>query len=106
MQEAYTHGNHKARRLFHPLRLEKQHPPQFKLDERSGFDILPTMESKTNGIQIFNSFKAADDSERQERWNMSPDERLEILERLRSLKYPDEKAAPRLLRVLEIASKA
>jgi hypothetical protein len=49
------------------------------------------MALKMNGIQVFDSFEAADDSERLERWSMSPDERLEILERLRSLKYPDGK---------------
>ncbi len=61
---------------------------------------------KMNSIQVFNSFDAADDSERLERWNMSPDERQEILERLRSLKYPDGKIAPRLSRVLEVASQS
>lgn len=64
------------------------------------------MASKMNGIQVFDTFEAADDSERLERWKMSPDERLEILERLRSLKYPDGKTAPRLRRVLEITSQA
>ena len=64
------------------------------------------MALKMNSIQVFNSLDAADDSERLERWNMSPDERLEILERLTSLKYPDGKIAPRLRRVLEVASQA
>lgn len=64
------------------------------------------MALKMNGIQVFDSFKAADESERLERWSMSPDERLEILERLRSLKCPDGKTPPRLRRVLEIASQA
>ncbi len=61
------------------------------------------MTSKEKGIQVFESFEDADHSERLERWALSPDERLEILERLRSLQYPDEKTAPRLRRVLEIA---
>ena len=61
---------------------------------------------KMNSIQVFNSFDAANDPERLKPWNMSPDERLEILERLRSLKYPDGKIAPRLRRVLEVASQS
>jgi hypothetical protein len=64
------------------------------------------MAFRMNSIQVFNSLDDADDSERLERWNMSPDERLEILERLKSLKYPDGKNAPRLRRVLEVASQA
>ena len=64
------------------------------------------MALKMNGIQVFDSFEAAGDSERLERWRMSPDERLEILERLRSLKYPDGKTAPRLRLVLGITSQA
>lgn len=60
------------------------------------------MEPHRNGIHVFDALMAADDSERLERWSMSPDERLEILERLRSLKYPSGKTAPRRRRFLEV----
>ena len=53
-------------------------------------------------IQIFDSFEAAEEAERKERWAMPPAQRLEILESLRSLTYPDGKTAPRLQRSLEV----
>ena len=57
-------------------------------------------------IQIFDSFAEADEAERKERWAMPPAQRLEILERLRSLQYPDGKTAPRLQRILEVVEPA
>jgi len=64
------------------------------------------MALNTKATQIFASFEEAEKSERLERWAMSPDKRLEMLEHLRSLQYPNEKTAPRLHRVLEIATQA
>ena len=52
-------------------------------------------------IQSFTSFEEAELKEREERWEMTPDERLELLETLRSYQYPDGKTAPRLQRVFE-----
>ena len=52
-------------------------------------------------IQTFTTFEEADEAERRERWALSPEERLVILEKLRALKYPDGKTAPRLQRVFE-----
>ena len=57
-------------------------------------------------IQVFDSFEAADQAERQERWTMTPIQRLEILEQLRALKYRDGKTPPRLQRFLEVADPA
>lgn len=53
-------------------------------------------------LQVFKSFEEAELSERRDRWALSPDQRLEILEKLRSLKYPNGKTAPRLQRVFEV----
>ena len=49
------------------------------------------------------SFEEADRADRIERWNLTPEERLEILETLRSYMYPDGKTAPRLQRIFESA---
>ena len=54
-------------------------------------------------IQIFESFEMADDAERRQRWAMSPIQRLELLESLRSLKYPDGKTPQGLQRFFEVA---
>jgi hypothetical protein len=59
-----------------------------------------------NVLEIFDSFAEADAAERQERWAMRPTQRLEILEQLRLLKYPDGKTAPRLQRLLEVVEPA
>ena len=53
-------------------------------------------------VEIFDSFEEAEEAERRERWSMPPARRLAILERLRQLKYPDGKTAPRLQRFLEV----
>ena len=58
-----------------------------------------------HSMQVFNSFEEAELSERRERWAMSPDQRLEILEQLRSLKYPDGKTAPRLQKFFEVVKR-
>ena len=50
-------------------------------------------------MQSFTSFDEADEVERKERWAMSPQERLEILETLRSYMY--EEAEPELQKVCE-----
>ena len=52
-------------------------------------------------IQSFTSFEEAELKEREERWEMTPEKRLELLETLRSYQYPDGKTAPRLQRVFE-----
>ena len=57
-------------------------------------------------IQIFDCFERAEEAERQERWAMPPAQRLEILEHLRSLTYPDGKTPPRLQRLLEVVEPA
>jgi hypothetical protein len=57
-------------------------------------------------IHIFDCFALAEEAERKERWAMPAAQRLEILERLRSLKYPDGKTAPRLQRLLEVVEPA
>jgi hypothetical protein len=93
-------------RFAYHLPLLTFYPAWFALDDQGVCCKLISMAFRMNSIQVFNSLDDADDSERLERWNMSPDERLEILERLKSLKYPDGKNAPRLRRVLEVASQA
>ena len=57
-------------------------------------------------VEIFDSFEEADHAERKERWAMKPAQRLDILEQLRLLKYPDGKTAPRLQRLLEVIEPA
>ena len=52
-------------------------------------------------IATFTSFEEADDAEREARWRMSREERIEILEALRRYQYPDGKSAPRLQRLFE-----
>ncbi len=61
--------------------------------------MKPPMEKS---LQVFDSFEQADEATRRERWAMTPGQRFEILEQLRSYRYPDGKTAPRLLRVLEV----
>ena len=52
-------------------------------------------------LAVFDTFEDAEKAEREERWKMTPEERMAILEQLRSYKYPDGKTAPRLQRVFE-----
>ncbi len=59
-----------------------------------------------NSIQVFDSFEAAEEAERRERWALTPTQRLEILERLRAQQYSDGETAPRLQRLLEIVRQA
>ena len=56
-----------------------------------------------SSITVFGSFDEADQADKQERWDLAQDERLLILERLRSYQYPDGETAPRLQRLLESA---
>ena len=57
-------------------------------------------------FQVFDSFEAAEEAERRERWGLTPAQRLEILERLRAQQYPDGETAPRLQRLLEIVKRS
>jgi hypothetical protein len=57
-------------------------------------------------IQTFSSFEDADHADRMERWNLSRDELLMILEQLRSYMYPDGKTPPRLQRFFESSQQA
>jgi hypothetical protein len=52
-------------------------------------------------LQTFTDLKEADEAAKRERWALTVDERLEILETLRSYHYPDGKTAPRLQRTFE-----
>jgi hypothetical protein len=54
-------------------------------------------------IQVFKNFDAADEADRQERWNMSVPDRLRTLEQLRQYMYPHGESPPRLQRLLESA---
>jgi hypothetical protein len=54
-------------------------------------------------FRSFDSFEEADQADRLERWRMTPDERMQLLEKLRSYQYPDGKTAPGLQRLLETA---
>ena len=54
-----------------------------------------------SSFSTFESFEEADDSDKRERWNLTPEERLRILERLRRSQYPDGESAPRLQGILE-----
>jgi hypothetical protein len=55
-------------------------------------------------LQTFSSFAEAEAAERADDKAMTPWQRLELLERLRSTHYPDGKTPPRIQRVLEIVS--
>jgi len=52
-------------------------------------------------IETFKSFEEADAADRKERWNLSGQERLVLLEQLRRYNYPNGESAPRLQRLLE-----
>ena len=54
-------------------------------------------------IQVFETFDAADEADRQERWNMSVPDRLRALEQLRQYMYPHGEPPPRLQRLFESA---
>lgn len=56
---------------------------------------------KCNELTTFSSFEEADAADRQERWAMTPQERLSMVELLRQYMYPNGKPTPRLQRVLE-----
>lgn len=58
------------------------------------------MAAITQDIQTFTSFSDADEADRKERWAMSIEERMILLETLRSYMYPHGKPTPRLQRVL------
>ncbi len=61
------------------------------------------MEMDRSSLQVFNSFEDADQADRMERWAMTSEERLLVLEQLRGYLYPDGRTAPRLQRLLESA---
>ena len=52
-------------------------------------------------VATLDTFEAADRADREERWAMTPQERLAAMELLRRVRYPDGRTAPRLERVLE-----
>ena len=54
-------------------------------------------------FRSFDSFEEADQADRVDRWSMTPEERMQVLEQLRSYQYPDGKTAPGLQRLLETA---
>jgi len=54
-------------------------------------------------FQTFDSFAEADQADRLERWLMTPEDRLNLLEKLRSYQYPDGKTALGLQRLLTTA---
>lgn len=54
-------------------------------------------------FRSFDSFEEADQADRLERWSMTPEERMQVLEKLRSYQYPDGKPTPGLQRLLETA---
>ena len=54
-------------------------------------------------FRTFDSFEEADQADRLERWRMTPDERMTVLEQLRRYQYPDGNTAPGLQRILETA---
>lgn len=58
------------------------------------------MKLERKEITSFSSFQEANEAECLERWSMAPTQRLEILENLRRLQYPNRKSAPRILKVL------
>lgn len=56
---------------------------------------------KTMQLATFSSFEEADEADRLERWAMSPEKRLCMVELLRQYMYPNGKPTPRLQRILE-----
>ena len=52
-------------------------------------------------VAIYSSFEEADRADQQQRWSMSPQERLALLEELRSRLYPNRESPPRLQRTVE-----
>ena len=55
-------------------------------------------------LQVFTSFEDADRATREERWAMTPMQRLAILEQLRRDRYPNGNP-PGFERVLEVAER-
>ena len=54
-------------------------------------------------VRSFSSFEEADRAVREERWALTPQQRVEHTEWLRSQKYPDARTPPRLQRVFGVA---